>query len=205
MTPARSTLSTADTRRAAVADAAITEFAAGGYAGTTIAAVGARVGISSAYVFKLFPSKTNLFVTALERCFDLVLEALAEGVDGAPAGAGPVQVLDAMGAAYADLIADRRLIMVQVHAQSATDLPEVRAALRAGLARVVAFASSRSGASDAEVQRFLAFGQLCHLIVTADIDALASTETWAGLVTRGIRHPGPVFPDDASAEPHERR
>lgn len=205
MTTGRTTLSTADARRAAVVDAAITQFAAGGYAGTPIATVGARAGISSAYVFKLFPSKTQLFVTALDRCFDLVLEALADGVDRARGGATPLEVLDAMGGAYADLIADRRLIMLQVHAQSATDVPEIRAALRDGLARVVTFAKSRSGAPDDDVQRFLAFGQLCHLIVTADIDALAPTAAWAALVARGVRHPDAVPAGGAPTEQQGRR
>ncbi|HEY0258463.1 MAG TPA: hypothetical protein VGC18_01310 [Lacisediminihabitans sp.] len=46
---------------------------------------------------------------------------------------------------------------------------------------------SRSGGTDDEVQRFVAFGQLCHLIVTARIDE--SSEEWARLLSTGIRHP----------------
>jgi hypothetical protein len=37
------------------------------------------------------------------------------------------------------------------------------------------------------VQRFIAFGQLCHLIVTTQLDG--RPEDWAQLLTHGIRHP----------------
>jgi hypothetical protein len=37
------------------------------------------------------------------------------------------------------------------------------------------------------VQRFIAYGQLCHLIVVTGLDADPSS--WARIVTAGIRHP----------------
>ncbi|WP_382307222.1 TetR/AcrR family transcriptional regulator [Herbiconiux sp. UC225_62] len=185
--PARSSvLSTADARRATVISAALSEFALTGYLGTTVASIAQRATISPAYVFKLFPGKEPLFVAALEQCFDLIVEALDDGAASAVEQT-PTGILDAMGAAYAHLIADRRLLMLQVHAQSAADVPEIGAALRRGLAKVTLFAKSRSGAGDEDVQRFIAFGQLCHLIVTTGIDDDGSE--WAAILNRGIRHP----------------
>ncbi|NHT18486.1 TetR/AcrR family transcriptional regulator [Cellulomonas sp. IC4_254] len=183
----RTSLSTADLRKPVVASAAVREFARGGYHGTTIADVARAAKISPAYVVKLFPTKERLFVTALETCFDQVVQALAAGADGAEDGS-PDGLLDAMGGAYAHLIADRTLLLLQVHAQSVADLPEIGEALRAGLREVVDFAKARSGASDEAVQRFVAYGQLCHLIVTAQVDAVP--EAWARLLVEGIRHPG---------------
>ncbi|MBT0993524.1 TetR/AcrR family transcriptional regulator [Cellulomonas sp. DKR-3] len=179
-------LSTAELRKPVVAAAAVREFARGGYHGATIADVARAAQISPAYVIKLFPAKERLFVTALETCFDRVVEALASGADRA-VDQSPDGILEAMGDAYAHLIADRTLLMLQVHAQSVADLPEIGAALRAGLQQVVEFAQNRSGASDEAVQRFIAYGQLCHLIVTAQVDDLP--EAWAQLLTLGIRHP----------------
>lgn len=183
---ARTTLSTSDERRAATVDAAIAAFAAGGYHGTTVADVAKRAGISPAYVFKLYASKEAVFVAALDRCFDLVVAALESGVASTEEHT-PEGVLDAMGGAYAELIADRNLLMLQVHAQSATDVSEVRAALRRGYERVTEFAGSRSGATPAQVQRFLSFGQLCHLVATLDLDE--SRGGWEQVVAEGIRHP----------------
>lgn len=188
MSSARSSiLSTADARRPIVAAAALTRFALGGYYATTVADVAREAKISPAYVFKLYSGKEALFIAALEACFDAILAALEEGADGAP-DQTPEKVLDAMGDAYARLISDRTLLLLQVHAQSVADIPEVGAALRAGLARVTTFAKSRSGGSDADVQRFIAYGQLCHLIVTTQLDG--RPEEWAALLTRGMSHPG---------------
>ena len=166
--------------------AAVTEFSRTGYLGTPIASVATRAKISPAYVFKLFPSKERLFVAALDHCFDRVLVALEQGADAASTQS-PDDVLDAMGQSYAELIADRELLMLQVHAQSAADIPEIGDALRRGLERVTSFASSRSRAAGPAVQRFVAFGQLCHLIVTTGLDEQPGT--WAGILTDGIRHP----------------
>lgn len=186
MTERNSILSTAEARRPVVVAAAVATFAHGGLRGTTVADVARAAGISSAYVFKLFPSKEVLFVAALESCFDAVVDALAAGADHAP-DQSPEAVLFAMGGAYADLIRDRTLLLMQVHAQSVGDVPAIGAAIRAGLARVTDFAKQRSGAPDDAVQRFVAFGQLCHLIVTAHVDEVP--EPWADILTHGIRHP----------------
>lgn len=179
-------LSTADERRPGVAAAALRAFAHGGYRSTTVADVAREARISPAYVFKLFPSKESLFVAALELCYSQVLRALQEGADGSE-DQTPAGVLDAMGGAYAELIGDRTLLMLQVHAQSVADIPEIGSALRTGLAQITDYAKRRTGAEDDDVQRFVAYGQLCHLIATAQIDE--SDAPWARLLARGIRHP----------------
>ena len=186
MTPRSPILSTADMRRPLVAAAALVEFARGGYFRTTVADVAREAKISPAYVFKLYPRKEQLFVAALETCFERIIDALEAGADAAESPR-PDDVLDAMGEAYADLIGDRSLLALQVHAQSAADIPEVKQALRVGLGEVTTFAKTRSGASDENVQRFVAFGQLCHLIVTTGIEELP--QSWAKLLSAGIRHP----------------
>lgn len=163
-------------------------FARSGYLGTPITAVAEDAGISPAYVFKLFPSKEVLFVATLDRCFSLMQAALARGAQRS-ADQTPDGILWAMGGAYAELISDRSLILLQVHAQSAADVLEIGAALRQGLQQITTFVKSRSGASDEAVQRFMAYGQLCHLVVTAALDA--EDAPWAQLLTSGLRHPSP--------------
>lgn len=185
--PERSSiLSTAEVRRPIVAASAVREFARGGYYRTTVADVARAAKISPAYVFKLFPSKEQLFVVALEECFARILVAVKEGAD-ASADQSPTAVLDAMGNSYAELIGDRDLLILQVHAQSVAEIPEVAQALRSGLKAVTTLAKTRSGASDEAVQRFIAYGQLCHLIVTVGLEDVP--EDWARLLADGIRHP----------------
>ena len=179
-------LSTSDQRREVVIESAVVVFAKTGYLGTPIAAVAKHARISPAYVFKLFPSKEELFVAALERAFVVIQETLAS-VDRQGTEQTPDALLREMGAAYAALIGNRSLLMIQVHALSAADVPEIRAAFRGGLERVAKFVKARTGASDEAVQRFFAYGQLCHLITTVSLDT--NKAAWARMLTAGIRHP----------------
>lgn len=186
MSATGSLLSTAEARRETVLASALAVFAHSGYLGTPITAVAAHAQISPAYVFKLFPTKEVLFVATLQRCYDLIQAALVRGAD-ASADQTPEGVLRAMGGTYANLIADRTLLMLQVHAQSAADVPEIRSALRQGLQQITTFVQTRSGASDEAVQHFIAYGQLCHLVVTAGLEQ--DTPAWAHVLTAGLRHP----------------
>lgn len=179
------TLSTADARRAAVVSSAIATFAESGYQTTPLAAVAEHAGISPAYVSKLFASKVALFVAAIDECYTRIADTLERSADDAQADS-PNEVLHVMGGAYAALIADRSLLMLQVHAQAATDIPEIAAAVRRGIGRVTEVAANASHADREYVQRFVAFGQLCHLLTT--IDAFDVDATWAAILTGGIRH-----------------
>ncbi len=184
--------STADARRATVVRQAVTVFARSGYRATPITDVAQAAKISPAYVFRLFDSKLGLFVAALDQCFTRIIEALDAGAGRAPNG-DPRTVLASMGDAYARLIADRDLLMLQVHALSAVDVPEIAEAMRQGAARVVTFAKNRSGAPDAAVQEFIAYGQLCHLIVAIGLDGCA--EPWSKLLTANMSHPARMAGD----------
>ncbi|MBT2230257.1 TetR/AcrR family transcriptional regulator [Nonomuraea sp. NEAU-A123] len=156
-----------------------------GYHATPVAEVAEAAQVSPAYVFRLFPGKLGLFVATVDHCYEQVAAALVKGGEAAESSA-PDDVLAAMSAAYTELIRDRNLIMLQVHAQSACDVPEIRDAVRRGVARVVSAVSRVSGADPSAVQRFIAYGQLCHLIVQADLGAV--NESWARTVSAGISH-----------------
>ncbi len=100
----------AEERRESVLRAAITEFAQGGYAGTSTAAIARRVGVSQPYLFRLFPDKRALFLAAARRCTDeirLAFERAAEGLD-------PEAAREAMSEAYIELVADRNRLLFQM-------------------------------------------------------------------------------------------
>lgn len=179
-------LSTADDRRRTVLETAVSAFADRGYFGTTTTDVAKRAGISQAYVYRLFPDKEALFVAVVEHCFVRIRESLQDGVAEA-AGSSPQDVLDAMGGAYARLISDRDLLLLQLHAQCAAAAePAVREVVRTGYARLVEYVRGVSGAPEADVQRFFAVGMLCHLVVATgahEVDA-----PWARTLSDGIRH-----------------
>ncbi len=163
--------SAAASRRSTVVSRAIEVFSRAGYHATAVTEVAQAAGISQAYVFRLFGGKLGLFVAALDHCYDQILAALELGADRVPHGS-PEQTLEAMNDAYVELIADRDMLMLQVHAQSAADVPEIRETLRRGYAEMVDLAKFRSRASDEQVQAFIAHVQLCHLILTAHLDGV---------------------------------
>ncbi|NYI03470.1 TetR/AcrR family transcriptional regulator [Allostreptomyces psammosilenae] len=182
----RRELSTAEERRAAVLRTAIGAFAARGYFGTTTAEVAKAAGISQAYVYRLFPNKEALFVAVVEHCFLRVRQSLEAGA-AAAGSSSPEAVLSVMGDAYARLITDNDLLLVQLHAQAAAaSEPAVREAVRAGYARLVEYVRGVSGGDDEQIQNFFAVGMLCHLVVS--IGAQEVQAPWTRTLTTGIRH-----------------
>ncbi|MFE9095771.1 TetR/AcrR family transcriptional regulator [Streptomyces sp. NPDC007264] len=182
----RRRLSTADERRETVLRTAVGTFAARGYFGTTTMEVAKAAGISQAYVYRLFPNKEALFAAVVERCFALVRAALEEGAARA-GGSAPDVVLASMGDAYARLISDNDLMLVQLHAQAAAvSEPAIKDAVRAGYARIVEYVRGASGGGEEQIQQFFAIGMLCHLLVS--VDAGAVDAPWSRTLTAGIAH-----------------
>jgi len=175
------TRSTAHDQRPRITRHAVEVFARAGYHATPVAEVAAAAGVSPAYVFRLFPGKLGLFVAAVDACYETVTATLVEAGRSCVSD-DPEQRLAAMTGAYVELIA------LQSHAQSACDVPEIREAVRRGLATVVDGVTDTSGATPAAVQRFMAYGQLCHLTVQTGLDEVDTA--WAHLLTAGIAHPG---------------
>ncbi|MCX4904383.1 TetR/AcrR family transcriptional regulator [Streptomyces sp. NBC_00878] len=183
---ARRQLSTAEERRETVLHTAIGAFAARGYFGTTTIDVAKAAGISQAYVYRLFPNKESLFVAVVEHCFVRVRQSLEQGAASAT-GSSPEVALAAMGDAYARLISDNNLLLVQIHAQAAAvSEPSVRDAVRTGYARLVEYVRGVSGGSEQQIQEFFRVGMLCNLV--SSIGATEVDAPWTRTLTAGIRH-----------------
>src|ERR1700755_1667919 len=116
MTPATTTtrtLSTADERREGILVAAERVFAARGLHGTPTTEVAKAAGISQAYLFRLFPTKSELYVAAIERCYAPLSHAMARGAEAwRSIGFDP---LDGMALAYLDLLQDRTILRATLH------------------------------------------------------------------------------------------
>src|SRR3954466_9945414 len=111
MTPR--TLSTAEERRETLVESAAHVFAERGFHGTPTMEVAKAAGISQAYLFRLFPTKTELILAVIERSNQRIYEAFAEAAAVAKAeGRDPGE---AMGESYSSLLADRRLLLTQIH------------------------------------------------------------------------------------------
>jgi AcrR family transcriptional regulator len=174
------TLSTAEDRREAVIQAGMKVVAEHGISGTPTAEVAKAAGISHAYLFRLFATKNELAVAIVERANQRVYDAFAGAA--AAAGGDGEEKLHAMGIAYGRLLADRELLLVQLHSHAAAaDNPAIRDAARDGFERLVGLVERETGADTAMVGRFFATGMLMN--VMAALDAQSAGSHWADVLT----------------------
>ena len=188
MTPKVSTrqLSTADERRETILQAAEKVFAARGLHGTPTMDVARAAGISQAYLFRLFPTKAELFIALVRRCNERVHRTFADAAARAQEAGEPV--LPAMGQAYSGLLSNRELLLIQLQAHAASDEPAIRDEMRAGFARLVDLVERESGAGPEEVAGFFAKGMLLNVL--ASMGALDVDEHWARVLLTAPESPG---------------
>jgi AcrR family transcriptional regulator len=177
-------LSTADERRRQVLAAALKVFAADGYHGSSTAAIAKAAGISHSYLFKLYPTKEEMFVALVDLCFDRIIERFKEAAIEVGTSGTPGERLAEIGMSYADILRNRDLMLIQLHAYSASGVPAIREAVKNGLRRVVEYAQEETGASDTEIQLFLGQGLIVTISVVLGIEHL--DEGWAQTLNRGM-------------------
>lgn len=166
------TLSTAEERREEILVAAERVFAARGLHGTPTMAIAKAAGISQAYLFRLFPTKGELFSSLVERCNARIETTFSDAAAAARAASEPI--MPAMGSAYVGLLANRDLLLNQLHAHGACDDPAIRDQMRSGFARLVEIVERETGASAEEVRGFFAHGMLLNVLAAMqaqDVDA----------------------------------
>src|SRR5262245_21141528 len=100
MEPATAQRKSAEERREDVLEAAREVFAEHGLSGGSTDEIARRAGISQPYLFRLFRTKKELFIAAIERCFAETRETFEHAAEGE---AGE-EALKAMGKAYGELI-----------------------------------------------------------------------------------------------------
>jgi AcrR family transcriptional regulator len=165
-TAAKRTLSTAEERREAVLAAAMRVFADRGYLGTPTMEVAKAAGISQAYLFRLFPTKLDLVLAVVERSNRRIYETFAKAAAAAKAkGEDPGK---AMGESYGALVADREVLLTQLHAHAAAaSMPAVADAVREGFAELYDLIKRETGADDEAIRSFFATGMLMNVMAAA--------------------------------------
>ncbi|MGK5691551.1 TetR/AcrR family transcriptional regulator [Streptomyces sp. URMC 128] len=172
----------AEERRESVIRAAMTEFARGGYHGTSTEAIARRVGVSQPYLFRLFPSKKAIFLAAAERCAEDTIRTFAQAAEGLEGE----EALHAMANAYTKVIAERpeRLMMqlqtwVAVAAAEQEGDREFGESVRAGWMRLWDTVHLPLGADVNETTTFMAYGMLVNCLVAMGFPP--QHRVWEGL------------------------
>jgi AcrR family transcriptional regulator len=163
----------AEERRDEVLRAATAEFALGGYAGTSTESIAARAGISQPYLFRLFGTKRDLFIATMAEMHARIERAFRS----AAAGLQGLEAMGAMGEAYHELLSERDLLLVQLHAFAAAGSdPVIGRASREGMRRLWVVTEELTGLPDEAIRTFFAQGMLLNVL--AAIDAPSIDEWW---------------------------
>ena len=155
-------------RRELILEAATTVFGERGYVGATTDAVAKAAGVSQPYVVRMFGTKEALFLAVLERALQRLLRsfraALADETATLPTGE-PLTIHARLGVAYADLLADRGLLLSLMHAFVLGAEPVIGERARRGFLEVYAFLRDDAGFTAEEANEFLAVGMLLNTMV----------------------------------------
>jgi AcrR family transcriptional regulator len=181
MSTATRKLSTAEIRREELIDAAVPVFAERGYHASSTAEIAKAAGISQAYLFRLFPTKPELFAAVCGIARERMLAAMRAGAERGRAEGIPA--LEAMGAAYEELVEnDRDTLLVQLQSNvAASREPLIRDEVQQTFRELYALVSRESGATPIELQVWFSMGMLIN--VMAAIGAEDLDEQWAQTLT----------------------
>jgi AcrR family transcriptional regulator len=168
--------STAQERRATVLRTAIDTFADRGYYGTSTMEVATAAGISQGYLYRLFKDKQTLFAALIDHCSRLLQESAAAAV-AAVRSTDPEAVLQALRNAYDQVIADRNILMILLHAQGSASDPVIGEAVRNCYAKQVEYIRAVTGASDDQIRSYFADALLKNVVIA--IDATTIDAPWA--------------------------
>jgi AcrR family transcriptional regulator len=164
---------TAEERREEIIEAAFVEFAEHGLHGTSTDAIARRAGVSQPYLFRLFGTKRELFIAAVNRCFRVTLETFMRAAEGKRGE----EALEAIGRSYGEMLQDRTKLRMQLQSHVACDDEVVRQVVRRGFGELVEYIERVSGADQARVRDFIGVGMLLNVI--AAMDLMEGQEPWA--------------------------
>lgn len=185
----------AEERRDQVVRAAVAEFAIRGLEGTSTSDIAKRVGVSQPYLFRLFPTKRDLFIAAVEYGAEQIRDVFTKASEGKYGHAA----LAAMGEAYQDLLlADRTMLNLQLQQFAACHDPEIQKAVRAAMQRMWQQVDNLSGAPLGARVDYFAKGMLCNMIAAMGLDAQDDNQDWQPVLDE-LRHDTAETADAAEA------
>jgi AcrR family transcriptional regulator len=158
----------ADERRESVIRAAIVEFAKGGLAGTSTEDIARRADISQPYLFRLFGTKKELFLAAIERTFDRAQSILVEAAGDLTGDEAKM----AMAGAYRMFLGDRTLLLTQMHAYAACDDDDVRRVTQGCFGKLWLKVAEITGLDDDTLIAFFGHGMLLNMAAAMDLMAV---------------------------------
>ena len=144
---------TAAERGPQVLEAAVRAFGASGYEGTKTDEIAKMAGVSQPYVIRLFGTKQQLFLAAVQSVCDRIEQIFREAAEESPD-------LSSLGRNYERLLSEPELLLVLLHGFSASGEPAIADCVRARFGSIYTLVRELTGASPEEAREFLATGML---------------------------------------------
>ena len=134
------------------------------------------------YVFSLFASKRELFLAAVERGFDRVVEVFVDAAAAHRAGdsrPGAGDALGAMGIAYVELLhSERDYLLLQHQSYAACADVVVRECVRRRYAELVARVAALSEAGPERIDEFFRAGMALNVAAALGVEDLSVNCSW---------------------------
>ncbi|WP_170133079.1 TetR/AcrR family transcriptional regulator [Arthrobacter livingstonensis] len=184
----------AEERRELILQAATAVFSERGYAGSTTDQVARAAGISQPYVVRMFGTKENLFLEALDRALGKLqdnfryviadfdagrLSEQAAALDPSGGASRQERLRPILGAAYADLIQDRGILLILMQSFLAGHEPVIGARAREGFLAIYRLLREEAGMDEDSAQDFLAHGMLMNTLISMRLPELYGQDATA--------------------------
>jgi len=170
-------------------------FARTGYHGTTTAEVAREAGISQGYVMHLFGNKEALFLAALERAGDTIVDQMKR-----------IRLqefeLDRFTETYGRTVLDETTMFVLLQGFATSSVPAVGAYVRGLLAEMYQVLIDDADATPEEARDYLARGLLINTVLAMGYRDHADEYPWVGALIQAVLTDGPgaAEPSDGSRE-----
>ncbi|WP_425825725.1 TetR/AcrR family transcriptional regulator [Streptomyces fractus] len=162
-------------RRAQIRDIAMLEFSRTGLFGTSAEVIARAAGVTQPYIFRLFGSKTRLFVECVQISFT---QSTARMLDAAE-GLSGVNALVAMGNQYRSNLENNPDVLIQGQAFAACANEEVREAVREAYGNQWRQLAEQAGVEPVQMKVYMALGLLLNDLTVIDAKSSASAdEQW---------------------------
>lgn len=166
----------ASERREAIIDAAVSEFSALGLHGASTEAIATRVGISQPYIFRLFGTKKELFISAAERVCERMLDTFRHAGHDEP-------TLYQLGGAFYALLDQRDELLLLLQVFAASKDREIEQLAQRIFVRIYDYVKHTTNASPEQLRTFFAHGMLLMIAAGIDLPGIANTQEWARVLT----------------------
>ena len=156
----------AEERRELILDAAIPVFATFGLHGASTLVIAERAQISETYILRLFATKKDLFIAAVERVHGRIMKMYHEAVEQ-----NPQHPLEAIRVSMQQSPAQRDELLLLLQAYAASNDADVQRIVRERFREMYQYVEAVAGAS-AEVSAFFAYNMLGMVALALDLSFL---------------------------------